>query len=234
MLFNILKFILDRVMFPLLLVYSAIVWHSVNKNSPDWMFRFGGLLIPVVLIVLLVSAKKAKISNLSLAALVGIFMSNSVVVIPLDFSFLHDPLVLSVGKYFVIFYQVLLVITYFNLGRNIAVVPSLKSVVVSGSYRLVRHPIYSLVIHLVCTTVIMFPSIHNLTLLIIFFCGFLIRIREEEKIMSMDINYQNYKNKVTNLICHPLYTGPLLVLSIIFAVSLCTNSTSDNLSLFHQ
>jgi protein-S-isoprenylcysteine O-methyltransferase Ste14 len=83
-----------------------------------------------------------------------------------------------------------------SLGRNIGFVPAQRSIVMSGAYRFVRHPIYTgLFLAWVVLTLHRF-SPANLTLLIVIVALYVIKSLVEEGFLREDPAYARYLHEV--------------------------------------
>jgi protein-S-isoprenylcysteine O-methyltransferase Ste14 len=91
----------------------------------------------------------------------------------------------------------LLIITgKLTLGRSFGLVPANRGVVVEGPYAAVRHPIYSgyLVAHV--AFLVAYPSIWNVTMLILADGALVIRALMEERVLAGDATYRAYCTRV--------------------------------------
>jgi len=83
-----------------------------------------------------------------------------------------------------------------SLGRNIGFVPAQRRLVLTGAYRLVRHPIYSaLFLAEVCVILESFSWL-NLALSIVFLGLFVIKTLMEESFLRVDPAYERYMREV--------------------------------------
>ncbi len=83
-----------------------------------------------------------------------------------------------------------------TLGRCFGLLPAIRGIVVRGPYRLVRHPIYTgyLLTHLGFFLVA--TSWHNLLVYAVLYACQVMRILDEETILSTDATYRAYKQRV--------------------------------------
>ncbi len=87
-------------------------------------------------------------------------------------------------------------LSLFSLGRNFAVLPALRNVVVRGPYRLVRHPAYlgeGLMLMACCTTM---PPYVGPPVGMIVVALLIIRIRAEEEALRTTPEYRRYCERV--------------------------------------
>ncbi|WP_216937134.1 MULTISPECIES: isoprenylcysteine carboxylmethyltransferase family protein [unclassified Acinetobacter] len=82
------------------------------------------------------------------------------------------------------------------LGRNFGLLPAYRGIVVNGPYRVVRHPIYLGYFIMHVGFLLSSFSIFNLFLYFFLYVIQFGRIIYEEKILSKNEAYQNYKEKV--------------------------------------
>jgi protein-S-isoprenylcysteine O-methyltransferase Ste14 len=84
-----------------------------------------------------------------------------------------------------------------SLGRSFGLAPANRGVVVRGPYTLVRHPIYAgyLLTHLAFLA--QYPSIWNVSILIIADTALIARALMEERVLSADAAYQGYCQRVS-------------------------------------
>jgi protein-S-isoprenylcysteine O-methyltransferase Ste14 len=83
-----------------------------------------------------------------------------------------------------------------TIGRSFGLVPANRGIVASGPYGIVRHPIYAgyLVTH--AATLALYPSLWNVTILVIADTALVFRALAEERILSRDHAYQTYCGRV--------------------------------------
>ena len=83
-----------------------------------------------------------------------------------------------------------------TIGRSFGLVPANRGIVASGPYGVVRHPIYAgyLVTH--AATLALYPSLWNVTILIVADTALVFRALAEERILSRDRAYQTYCGRV--------------------------------------
>lgn len=84
-----------------------------------------------------------------------------------------------------------------SLGRSFGLVPANRGVVVRGPYNLVRHPIYAgyLLTHLAFLA--QYPTVWNLSILLIADTALIVRALMEERTLSADAAYQGYCQRVS-------------------------------------
>jgi protein-S-isoprenylcysteine O-methyltransferase Ste14 len=83
------------------------------------------------------------------------------------------------------------------LGRSFGIVPANRGVVVSGLYRVVRHPIYAgyLITHVAFA--LAHPIVRNLSILAVADAALIVRALREERVLAADSEYQAYCRRVT-------------------------------------
>jgi protein-S-isoprenylcysteine O-methyltransferase Ste14 len=84
-----------------------------------------------------------------------------------------------------------------SLGRSFGLVPANRGVVVRGPYNLVRHPIYAgyLITHLAFLA--QYPSVWNISILLVADTALIVRALMEERVLSADAAYQGYCQRVS-------------------------------------
>ncbi len=84
-----------------------------------------------------------------------------------------------------------------SLGRSFGLVPANRGVVVRGPYNLVRHPIYAgyLITHLAFLA--QYPTVWNISILLIADTALVVRALMEERVLSADAAYQGYCQRVS-------------------------------------
>jgi protein-S-isoprenylcysteine O-methyltransferase Ste14 len=84
-----------------------------------------------------------------------------------------------------------------SLGRSFGLVPANRGVVVRGPYNLVRHPIYAgyLITHLAFLA--QYPTVWNISILLIADTALIFRALMEERVLSADAAYQGYCQRVS-------------------------------------
>ena len=84
-----------------------------------------------------------------------------------------------------------------SLGRSFGLVPANRGVVVRGPYTLVRHPIYAgyLLTHLAFLA--QYPTVWNISILLVADTALVVRALMEERVLSADAAYQGYCQRVS-------------------------------------
>ena len=90
----------------------------------------------------------------------------------------------------------LVVLGKITLGRSFGVVPANRGVVVGGPYNFVRHPIYTgyLITHV--AFLVANPVPWNVAVILIADVALVVRALMEEKVLSADVEYQGYCQRV--------------------------------------
>jgi protein-S-isoprenylcysteine O-methyltransferase Ste14 len=83
-----------------------------------------------------------------------------------------------------------------SLGRNIGFVPAQRRLVLSGPYRVVRHPIYSALFLAEIGVVLEGFSWPNLALSLVFLALFVVKTLMEESFLRIDPAYEQYIREV--------------------------------------
>jgi protein-S-isoprenylcysteine O-methyltransferase Ste14 len=83
-----------------------------------------------------------------------------------------------------------------SLGRNIGFVPAQRRLVLTGPYRVVRHPIYSALFLAEVSVVLENFSWPNLGLSVVFLGLFVIKTLMEESFLRLDPAYERYMREV--------------------------------------
>ena len=91
------------------------------------------------------------------------------------------------------------------LGRSFGLVAANRGVKTSGLYRLVRHPVYAGYFIADCGYVLENASLRNAALLALATLGQLIRISEEERLLTGDAAYRDYCGRVRYRLIPYLY-----------------------------
>lgn len=192
--------IYDLLYIPLKLVTAATLlsfaWRILSefKATGNWLL-LGVLLGEAIVIVLVLIAPRPSRVTLTPAAMIftvaatTYFMVVSVKPAP---PWVH-PLV---PAFFILAGIALQVVAKLALGRSFGLLPALRTVKRHGPYRVVRHPIYA---GYLCTHVGFFlvaTSLHNLVVFAILYACQVMRILEEERILSTDPSYAQYMKEV--------------------------------------
>jgi protein-S-isoprenylcysteine O-methyltransferase Ste14 len=90
----------------------------------------------------------------------------------------------------------LVIVGKMTLGRSFGVVPANRGVVVRGPYSFVRHPIYTgyLITHL--GFLVANPTTWNLAIIVVGDTALIVRALMEERVLSSDVEYQGYCQRV--------------------------------------
>jgi protein-S-isoprenylcysteine O-methyltransferase Ste14 len=216
---------LDRYFFPGVMIIAIIASLQTRAESVEEaagnIVRL--LLYTLVLVLLLVGTSPTRtrlspivIAGLGLAFLSPVFLSRSDSELPSIFILPLTAIAL--------FYFSFLVYSYLSLGKNLGVVPGIRSVVTSRAFLVVRHPIYSGSIHLMGCYVIALPSARNIAVLGLFICGLVMRAVEEERLLAGQADYALYSHSAVPRFMSPSLSAPLLLL-IVIRLFLSINTT---------
>jgi len=96
-------------------------------------------------------------------------------------------------------------ISVHSLGRSFAVLPSVRPIQTSGSYRFVRHPIYLSYLITALGIVIRHPSIYNGSVALVGMMLMLWRIKFEERLLAQEPSYRDYIARVPYRLIPGLY-----------------------------
>ncbi len=102
----------------------------------------------------------------------------------------HD---IAVGQGIQLFGSAAAVLGILSLNRSAGIVPSNRGVKTSGLYRCVRHPLYSAYTISHAGYLINNYSLENLAVVLLAFAAQLLRIRNEERLLSSDSAYVAYQ-----------------------------------------
>jgi len=82
------------------------------------------------------------------------------------------------------------------LGNSFSILPAVRKIKIKGPYKLIRHPVYLSYIIIDIGLLLIFPSLWNISIIVIGIFCYLVRIRFEEKLLSKTQDYITYKKKV--------------------------------------
>lgn len=91
---------------------------------------------------------------------------------------------------------VFLIVAFATLGRSFGIIAARREVKTHGVYQWVRHPIYSADFFLGLSTLMLYPLLWNVAIFVIITSCQVLRMNEEERILSNDPAYVDYKNQV--------------------------------------
>jgi protein-S-isoprenylcysteine O-methyltransferase Ste14 len=92
-----------------------------------------------------------------------------------------------------------------TLGRSFGIVAANRGIKTAGPYRFVRHPAYLGYLISYIGYVAENPSVANLALLCVSTAFQLVRIGEEERLLSTDATYESYRRSVRYRLVPPIY-----------------------------
>lgn len=82
------------------------------------------------------------------------------------------------------------------IGRSFGLVPANRGVVASGPYNVVRHPIYAGYLLTHAATLALYPSIWNVTVMLVADVALVLRALVEERVLLADREYEQYCRRV--------------------------------------
>ena len=100
------------------------------------------------------------------------------------------------GEMLVLFGVVIQVIGLMSLNRSFAIVAANREIKTRGLYRFVRHPMYASYLFLFSGYILFNASWFNLFIVIFSFTFLFLRVFQEEKHLSHDPIYRDYKERV--------------------------------------
>jgi protein-S-isoprenylcysteine O-methyltransferase Ste14 len=104
--------------------------------------------------------------------------------------------VIIIGEIFVIVGVSMQIVSLLSLGRSFGLVPTVRGIKTTGLYTYIRHPMYASYLPLFTGYAITNPTPQNITILCIAMACLLVRVNEEEKILSTEKTYQQYMHTV--------------------------------------
>lgn len=223
--------LIDRVLVPAFFLFTLFQYMRstpVPSTSDAWVQYVLNIIRFTIIPVFLILSRRALDSRLTVRAGIGIVLSLAVPIVfrfqaSDDFAHLATPFdVLHAGSIFVVgvIYTVMLIVAYFNLGRNLSVTPALKAIVTSGLYRFVRHPVYAATLHLAAIFLLVYPNLINVGCLVGLNLGLYLRISEEEALLRQDPGYAAYMEQVSFRTYSPMVSSPLVFLLVLRVMTL--------------
>lgn len=100
------------------------------------------------------------------------------------------------GDIIVVGAVIIQIIALLSLNRSFAIVAANRSIKTLGAYRIVRHPMYASYIFLFLGYFLLNASLMNAGLIILAWVFMGLRLIREEKLLSEDAQYQEYKKQV--------------------------------------
>ncbi|OGZ06055.1 MAG: hypothetical protein A2845_01405 [Candidatus Lloydbacteria bacterium RIFCSPHIGHO2_01_FULL_49_22] len=107
-----------------------------------------------------------------------------------------DVLLWGHGDIIVVGAVIIQIIALLSLNRSFALVAANRSIKTLGAYRIVRHPMYASYIFLFSGYFLLNASMMNAGLIIFAWVFMGLRLIREEKLLSEDVAYQEYKKQV--------------------------------------
>lgn len=89
-----------------------------------------------------------------------------------------------------------IILSLMSLGRSFGIIPANRNIISHGTYRVVRHPLYLSEIIFYTGFFIGNISFRNSLLIVLILAGQLFRSLSEEKLLSADMEYTEYKRRV--------------------------------------
>lgn len=86
--------------------------------------------------------------------------------------------------------------SFISLGSSFSILPSLRKIMVHGTYRLVRHPAYLGESVMVLCLALSTQKPYAILLFLLYITLLSFRIKEEERLLSSQTSYLEYKKKV--------------------------------------
>lgn len=165
--------------------YASLKAGVVGVGALGFFAQGAGILFTSFLIALLLvrSAPKASTHGAGpyAAAYVGTFASASAFFLPLA---AYSPVRLAVSAGLLIVGLLLAIYALAHLGRSFAILPSARSLVTSGPYRLVRHPLYLFEEVAMVGLMLQFALPWSLGILLVHLAAQFTRMHYEERILA--------------------------------------------------
>ncbi len=191
--------------FSLILVYLFFIYnHTIailNNNINKFTILF--LLMETVVVFMLLIRKDPVKTTSSAMAWFFSFLGTFVALLysPDSVETLNSQL----GIILLLTGSILSIFSYLSLNTSFAIVPAIREIKTNGLYKIIRHPMYFSYFVSHSGYILLNFSYYNLAIVIILFISLLARIYYEEKILSTDKNYLEYKKKVKNKIIPFIY-----------------------------
>jgi protein-S-isoprenylcysteine O-methyltransferase Ste14 len=91
---------------------------------------------------------------------------------------------------------VIVIVGKVTIGRSFGIVPANRGIVARGPYNIVRHPIYAGYLLTHAASLAAYPSVWNVTLLVVADAALVVRALAEERVLSLDREYEVYCSRV--------------------------------------
>lgn len=204
---------IERVILPFFLISSCIsTLHSLVSNSFDFLIFFRGVFVPLFVVGLLLAARTASIARADPWSIIGTLLSFAGAYVFQSSPNLLPSWLSFIGLITVVFYLSLLVWSYKVLGRNVGLMPALRTIVISGPFEIVRHPIYSSYMHLSLAYVLLIPIYQNMFAASLVCIGLYMRMSREEALLVSDPIYLKYLSNVPNRVSAFAISFPVFIL----------------------
>lgn len=198
---------------------GLIAWSAMSVFN-EW--RSAGVNISVILEIIryflilffLVTASIPKHQPVDLSSLIGVIGS---FICPLFVIVRHvrpDKIVLISFTAALVFYVTVLSVAYVNLGRNLGILPAVRSLTTRGMYGVVRHPIYSCYIFIMACFALLVPVWQNFLALFAFIFFLYLRVRGEERILRERLDYDGFQRKVKWRFFSPVLATPFVLFAV--------------------
>lgn len=116
-------------------------------------------------------------------------------------SVLENPMILFTANFIMIFGMFFSIYALIVLGKNFSIIPQVRSLVQSGPYKIIRHPLYTAEILSIFGIFLVRPSILTTAVFLLIILGQIYRAFQEEMLLdSIFPEYKNYRLKTSRFI----------------------------------